>query len=61
MDWKTVLALEFVPRLEHKADAQFIFRMLDGHNVRDLLLEHIRKNISSNTRWKECARWMGME
>jgi len=54
------IALEFIPTLEHKADAQFIFRMLDGHNVRDLLLEHIRKNINTNTRWEECARWMGM-
>jgi len=23
-------------------------------------LDYIRKNISSNTRWEECARWMGM-
>jgi RNA ligase len=54
------IALEFIPTLEHKADAQFIFRMLDGSNIRDLLLDHIRKNISSNTRWDACAEWMGM-
>ena len=54
------IALEYVPTLPNKADAQFIFRMLDGHNIRDLLLDHARKSISTNTRWEECARWMGM-
>lgn len=55
------IALEFIPTLEHKVDAQFIFRMLDGSNIRDLLMEHIRKNISSNTKWDACAEWMGMK
>jgi RNA ligase len=54
------IALEYIPTLENKADAQFIFRMLDGHSIRDLLLDHARKSISTNTRWEECARWMGM-
>jgi hypothetical protein len=54
------IALEFVPTLEHKTDAQFIFRMLDGSNIRDLLLDHVRKNISSNTKWKQTADWLGM-
>ena len=54
------IALEFIPTLENKADAQFIFRMLDGHNVRDLLLDHVRKNIGSNSKWDACSEWMGM-
>ena len=54
------IALEMVPHLENKADASFIFRMLDGHDLRDLLLQHIEKNISSNTKWDACAAWMGM-
>lgn len=54
------IALEFVPTLENKADASFIFRMLDGHSLRELLLQHIEKNISSNTKWDACAKWMGM-
>jgi T4 RnlA family RNA ligase len=54
------IALEFVPTLENKADASFIFRMLDGHEFRDLMIDHIRKNISSNTKWDKCAEWMGM-
>lgn len=54
------IALEMVPSLPNKVDASFIFRMLDGSNIRDLLLDYVRKNISSNTRWDACAEWMGM-
>ena len=54
------IATDFVSTLEHKSDASFIFRMLDGHNIRDLLLQHIEKNISSNVKWEACAAWMGM-
>lgn len=54
------VALEFVPTLENKADAQFIFRMLDGHDLRELMLEHVRKNISTNVKWDACAKWLGM-
>jgi RNA ligase len=54
------IALEYVPTLPNKADAQFIFRMLDGHNIRDLLLDHVRKSISTNTKWDACAAWLGM-
>lgn len=55
------IALEFVPRLENKADASFIFRMLDGHDLRELLLDYIKKNISTNVRWDECAKWLGIK
>ena len=54
------IAMEMVPTLPSKADAQFIFRMLDGHEVRDLLLDHVRKNIFTNVKWDACAKWMGM-
>lgn len=54
------IALEFVPTLEDKADAAFIFRMVGGSDIRELMLEHIRKSIRTNTRWDECAKWMGM-
>jgi RNA ligase len=54
------IALEFVPTFENKADASFIFRMLDGKDLRELMLDHIEKHISSNTKWDICAKWMGM-
>ena len=54
------IALEFVPTLENKTDAQFIFRMLDGHDLRELLLAHVEKSINTNVKWDECAKWLGM-
>ena len=54
------IALEFIPTLERKEDAQFIFRMLDGHDLRELMLAHIEKCITSNTKWVACAEWLGM-
>jgi RNA ligase len=54
------IALEYIPALPNKADAQFVFRMLDGSSIRDLLLEHVRKSISTNTKWEQTATWLGM-
>lgn len=54
------IALEMVPTLENKTDASFIFRMIGGSDIRELMLDHIRKSISSNTKWDICADWMGM-
>jgi hypothetical protein len=54
------VATVFVPTLKNKADAQFVFRMLDGHSPRELLLDHVRKNIVSNVKWDECAALLGM-
>jgi RNA ligase len=54
------IALEYIPTLPNKADAQFIFRLLDGSNIRDLLLDYVRKNIVTNVKWDACAAWLGM-
>ena len=54
------VALEYIPVLKDKADAPFIFRMLDSHNIRDLMLDHVRKSLSTNTRWDQTALWLGM-
>lgn len=54
------IALEFVPTLKDKADAAFIFRMVGGADIRELMLDYVRKNINTNVKWDECAKWMGM-
>ena len=54
------IAVSFVPTLDHKADAGFIFKLLDGHGIRVLMMAYIEKNISTNTKWDVCAKWMGM-
>jgi len=54
------VATEFVPTLKNKADAGLLFRMMDGKDLREQMLEHIEKHISTNTRWDACAKWIGM-
>ena len=58
---RKAIATRYVPNFDNKTDAQFIFRMLDGKNIRELMLEHIRKNINTNVKWDACAKWMGMK
>lgn len=54
------VATRFVPTLRRKEEASFIFKMLDGKNVRDLMLEHVKKHSTSNTKWEACAEWLGL-
>lgn len=55
------VALEFIPILERKDSASFIFGSLLGRDMREQMLNHVKKYVSSNTRWAECAKWLGME
>lgn len=55
------VALELVPVLEHKESAAFIFGSLLGRDMREQIITHVKKYMSSNTRWAECAKWLGME
>lgn len=55
------VALEFVPTLERKDSGAFIFGSLLGRDMREQMLNHVKKYVSSNTRWTECAKWLGME
>lgn len=55
---KKRVALEMVPNLLNKDDGSFIFRMLDGKNVRDLLIEHVKKNMNNNTKYDGLIEWM---
>jgi len=55
------IAIDMIPNLENKADASFVFRMIDGHDLRNMMLEHIKQNTNTNVKWDACAIWMGME
>jgi RNA ligase len=52
------VALEFVPKLEDKKDAGILFKMLDGKEPRDLLLEMVGNATGSNTKWDAFAEWL---
>ena len=57
---KKEVALNFVPNLIHKEDASFIFRVLDGKELRPLVLEHIRKGAGNTARYEALEKWMEM-
>ena len=57
---KKRIALEMVPTLKHKRDASIIFRAIDGHDIYDLVDMIIKNSLNTNTKWDECAKWMGM-
>jgi RNA ligase len=55
---KKRVALELVPNLLKKTDASFIFKMLDGKPLRDMLIDHVRKCVGNTTRYEEMVEWM---
>lgn len=55
------IATVFMPTFVSKDDAPLIFRMLDGKPVRDLLLNQVRKSLSSGTKWDQCSEWLGLK
>lgn len=55
---KKRVALEMVPNLINKADGGFIFKLIDGHAIRDLLLDHCKKNIGSTPKYDALMEWM---
>ena len=55
---KKRVALEMVPNLINKGDGAFIFKMLDGKSVRDMLIEQVRKCVGNTTRYHEMVEWM---
>lgn len=59
-DKKTV-ALEFVPNLLQKQDARFIFSVLDGKELRPLVLDHISKSVTKTEKYEELVKWLEME
>jgi hypothetical protein len=57
---KKEVALNFVPNLIHKEDASFIFRALDGKELRPLVLEHISKSVGNTAKYEALEKWMEM-
>lgn len=55
---KKRIALELAPNLINKADGGFIFKLIDGGVLRDLLLDHCKKNIGSTPKYEALLEWM---
>jgi RNA ligase len=59
-DDRKSIATKFVPTLEDKQMVPLLFRVLDGYNVRDVLMAHVEKQLFTNVKWDDCAEWLGM-
>lgn len=55
---KKRIALEMAPNLINKQDAGFMFKLIDGHDVRELVLTHCKKSIGSTPKYDELMEWM---
>lgn len=55
-------AQEWMPSIQ-KNDSfapQYVFGRFVGKDGREMILANIEKHLHTNTRWDECAKWMGM-
>lgn len=54
------IALEFIPKLNDKILGQYIFGWLDLKSPENMLMESVKKNLSSNIKWDKFSTWLGM-
>lgn len=55
---KKRIALEMVPNLINKQDGSFIFKLIDGYDIRDVLLDYCKKNIGSTPKYEALLSWL---
>jgi hypothetical protein len=69
--WNTVVASgldrkryaqEWMPTIKNNDPfaAVYVFGRFGDRNGREMIIDHVRKHLATNTRWNECAAWMGM-
>ena len=58
---KKTIALEFVPNLIHKQDARFIFSVIDGKELRQMVLDHVRKSVTKTANYEQLVEWIELE
>jgi RNA ligase len=55
-------AQEWMPTIQ-KNDSfapNYVFGRFQARDGRKMILDHIKKHLSTNVRWEECAKWMGL-
>lgn len=55
---KKDVALNFVPNLIYKEDASFIFSVLDGKDLRTLVIEKIKRDVGNTTKYEKLLHWL---
>jgi RNA ligase len=57
---KKDVAINFIPNLIFKEDASFIFSVLDGKDLRSLVIEKIKRDVGNTTKYEALCNWMEM-
>lgn len=55
---KKEVAINFIPNLKNKEDAQFIFSALDGKELRPLIIDKIKKSVGNGPKYDAMMAWM---
>ncbi len=69
--WNTVVASgldrkryaqEWMPTIKDNDSfaPQYVFGRFVDRDGRGMIIDHIKKNINTNVKWDECAKWLGM-
>jgi RNA ligase len=69
--WKTVVASgldrkryaqEWMPTIKNNDGfaPQYVFGRFQDRDGREMILDHIEKQLSTNVKWNECAKWLYM-
>jgi RNA ligase len=55
-------AQEWMPTIKDNDSfaPNYVFGRFGNRDGRKMIIDHIEKHLTTNTRWEECARWMGM-
>jgi RNA ligase len=55
-------AQEWMPTIKNNDPfaAQYVFGRFGDRDGRTMILDHIEKHTTTNTKWDECAAWMGL-
>lgn len=70
--WNTVVASgldrkryaqEWMPTIKNNDSfaPQYVFGRFGGRDGREMIIDNVKKHLSTNVKWKECAEWLGMQ
>lgn len=55
---KKEVAINFIPNLKNKDDSSFIFSVLDGKELRPLVINKIRNSVNNGPKYDATMNWM---
>jgi RNA ligase len=54
------VALEYIPTLENNVDARYIFGVLDGKDLRTMMIDFVQRSVGNGTKYNAVTEWLKM-